>query len=657
MQAATKLALATMLLVPVGTSSCRDGNEPTPPDGDVASLEAMAGNFQVGGVNATLPGLLEVQARGGPHNYPQPGVPVQFVTTAGTVQPQSAVTDDDGRARTSLTLPAEPGPVSVTASVSDELKATFNTFAVTMSDDIRVTIAGPPYRYESNIVGDSIYVSASVASRHELSVVTAAIDDRLDTLAFSEPQDPRDIAGWKGPLVVLGLAPGQKWLLVRATDVRGASAEAAGALVYNPPPVLRVHAPADLDVARPGIRIIAGCADAGGCTLTVAEDVLDQALLEGKDSLDAVLSLAQFDGRAVTLEIKGRDDLGTTRTVTRTVFVDASTRLQQVASVPGLIRDVDAERILFVTDSSDVPVLRIRDRTSGSDVRIYGTAGHRLEPSSLGRDAQLTPRGALLPIRTSTMFELFEWRDGALLPAGPLSGPTSLVVDGPFAIWHDRSVLKLRDLLTGADAQVSDQAGNIYNDATPAGTVAYWASSGSSRYDIYRLTGGTHSRITLGDTLSSVYPLADGERIVYRRQRPFGASNPKTWLMLFDGSTHQVLVEDGIDWTPNRDYQIRGDWVAFRKPGTGGASQVWVKRGDGEPRQVTSLGTSSWIDDLQASGELLLINRDAAGASYRYLSRPDHVAPPERVASGLGLSFWINGTLHLALGGTLFEVR
>ena len=93
------------------------------------TLEIVSGDNQQGapGVALANPFVVEVKDQ---HSEAFEGVPVTFTVTAGggTLRAQTAITDADGRAETTLTLASKPGPNTVSVSVegiSDPV--TFNT--------------------------------------------------------------------------------------------------------------------------------------------------------------------------------------------------------------------------------------------------------------------------------------------------------------------------------------------------------------------------------------------------------------------------------------------------------------------------------------------------------------------------------------------------
>jgi hypothetical protein len=94
---------------------------PDPPGGgDNVALSMVDGDDQIGTVGETLPNALVVEVRTA-RDLPAPGRKVAFVFTssAGEVTPDTAISNDDGRATARWELGTQPGPHSVQARMAD----------------------------------------------------------------------------------------------------------------------------------------------------------------------------------------------------------------------------------------------------------------------------------------------------------------------------------------------------------------------------------------------------------------------------------------------------------------------------------------------------------------------------------------------------------
>jgi hypothetical protein len=153
-----------------------------------------------------------------------------------------------------------------------------------------------------------------------LASFTASIGTASAPLHFDS-----SIGRWVGTLSLTGQgAPGARELTFTAADELGKTANANLFVHYDLPPVVTVASPLDHDTVSTSVHISATCADDGaaGCLSLRAyvDGFNNQPLAQGKDSIDATVSLAAFTS-AVRIVIDGADAVGQISRVIRTVTV------------------------------------------------------------------------------------------------------------------------------------------------------------------------------------------------------------------------------------------------------------------------------------------------------------------------------------------------
>ncbi len=495
------------------------------------------------------------------------------------------------------------------------------------------------------LVGDHLAVVATVGSTLEIGEVVAQVEEQKVNLEFSSAAYTDRFGphpGWVGTLSLASLAKGPKILTVEAVDFLGNSSQALRVFVLDRKPELTVTAPLAGTVARPQLRLTVECADddAGGCAVAVSVGAV--VLATGHDHLDQIVSLAAFEGSAPTLHFEAVDSSGQKSVTDVQVFVDSSVRLQAVATVPGEIWDVAADRLLFLESRSDRGVLKIHRRTDGQESVVMD------EPGRYPRYGYLTPKGAIFLEQSGDVLTalIYESRSGVLTNLGFPNSAQSLVARGNYAIWNSGGTLILRDLVAGENMTVTSQAGNWKNDVALSGDVVYWGDG----YNIYRYRSGATTQLTRDTALWNVYPLTDGEAVVYRKQDPC-CGQQRYGLYLHDGSAEIELAPLALRPEPATylDYQIHQGWVAFTRLGTGGQLQVWIRSPGGSETQVTYYGDSSRISALAPNGELMFFHH------RRYLHRSGE--PPVEINSSLGDAFWQGGQWWVTLGRTLFQAQ
>jgi hypothetical protein len=446
---------------------------------------------------------------------------------------------------------------------------------------------------------------------------------------------------WVGTLSLVGLEWGSQTVIVVATDVFGLSVQAQRAFVYDQKPNLVVSAPLEGTAARPQIHIQASCTDDGpsGCQLTTAK-VGDRLLASGTSAIDAMVSLAEFDGQAVTVGFSSVDSRGQTTRVERRVYVESSDSLVEEEALDGTIWDLRGDRMLYLAQRGEVQELRILDRVSRQETIVMG------EPGKKPLYGYLTPTGALFVEESGSSLTniLYEWRDDGLTNYGMLNSARSLVVSGNWALWSYGTTLILRDLAAQSSITVTESAGNWKNDVASNGDVAYWGTD----YRVYLLRAGVTSPIPGADGLWDTYTKTDGFNIVFRRSTPCCAD--QTYSLVLSGPSGQEILTAprAIEPWPGADYQVSNGWTAYTQVGGGGTLQVWSRSPTGVRAQVSHFGVRSQIDSLSAEGGVTFL------ANARYVSAPPYDSW-SRVGSTLGRGFWQNGTLYVILGGYLFR--
>jgi hypothetical protein len=501
--------------------------------------------------------------------------------------------------------------------------------------------------------GDSVHIIVTVSSVYELKSVQAQVESHTADLVYSSLDSCYGnlcCPCWAGDLSLADLSRGGKVLTVIATDDYSNSAQMTRTIILDRPPIVTVALPINLTVARPEIQLTASCTDddPAGCTslkvITFDSCPLLGIIASGISSIDQTVSLAVCDGQIVYLGFEGTDSAGQLTHVPREILVESSTHLSEVESVSSQIWDVQPDRILFLDPSN---ILKIYDRSSGQETSV--PAIHGKTP----KYGYLTPNGTIFMAQGSDLRSegIYDWRDGTLLYLGVPNSTQSLKVSGNYAIWNGGDtgspylgkVLYLRDLIAGTTTTVSENALNWNNNVASNGDVVY----ASRDFQIFRYRGGISAQLTNDTSLRNIYPTTDGINVVYLKE-DFGNN---TYEIVMYGTEGETILAPAQSQQPlpEIDYQVDNGWIAYRKPGTGGQSQVWTRSSSGVESQVSFFSTSSRIDSIAPSGEVTFIN-----GGRRYLAQPASI--PIDINSWLGYSFWQDGHWYVVIGRSLFQV-
>ena len=323
-----------------------------------------------------------------------------------------------------------------------------------------------------------------------------------------------------------------------------------------------------------------------------------------------------------------------------------------VESVDGNIWDVAPDRLLYLATSG---ALRVLDRTTREDTVIMDGQGQ------LPNYGFLTPRGAIFMEESGNVLTglIYDWRDGELINLGQPNSSRSLKVNGNYAIWNSYfgsagvTPLILRDLVSGTNTEVHNDCGNVDNDVTSDGTVAYWSSEGwpdpPLDYNIFMYTDGVTTRLTNDTELMNVSPLTDGTNVVYRKVTD--AVDGRTYEIAMYGASGEVTLTTARSSYPGsgRHYQVNNGWIAFTDLDSENHLQVWTLSPLGEEIKITDLGSSSRISALGPGGELTF---DNGGRLFLAMLG----STPIDIGSSSCASYWQDGQWFVIDGGTLSVV-
>jgi hypothetical protein len=455
---------------------------------------------------------------------------------------------------------------------------------------------------------------------------------------------------------------------LRAALTLGFCCLLAGAVTASaqPPdlaPTIVITEPAENGLGQPELRVRASCVDDGPTCLLRVGPEFGRWLAAGEGSIDAVIRPA--DG-VVRLLFHATDSANQTREEFRTVIVNSSTRQRPVATLPGKILEIDAARALVYDETVTPFVLRLIDRATNASEVIWSASMTETHIVSGG----LIPGGALFSYTQtgSSLTWLRERRGSVVTDLGTISSLP--VIEGQWAAYEEFTptgphsgtvVLVLRNLLTGTRAVIIAEHPNYGYDVAASGRVAFSidpAPTGISppRPQILMYDPGPPPAtppLTATDAFGNRYPVTDGVNVVFKRKEStFSAQT--TSIVLRQGDGAEVVLAEFL--TPlseeARPYRIAGGWVAFVKPASDNAVQLWLRSPDGILRELAS--TAGWIEiqALTETGEVLF---DASSLSppgtftkERHLAHADGSVIP--LGEALGTAVKIDGAWYAAAG-------
>jgi hypothetical protein len=487
------------------------------------------------------------------------------------------------------------------------------------------------YPLSGAVAHENLGVTVQVTSTYQLQSCEAFVEDRTNQLVSSPPY-------WIGTLSLAGLARGNKTVTVVATDVFGNSGQAQRSFVYDLPPKLAVTAPPNGTVVRPSLHVTASANDDGPTPPMI--EVVDSYnyYARGTNTLDTNIFLA--DGQALTLTIRATDSLGQTTNITRQVYVQLSSNLVELARVSdGEIRDVDGDRILFVSNNGSTNLLMNKSRSTGTENLLYQTT------DSVGITL-LTPSGVAFeaPMNNASLTRVYEDRNGSLLDRGPL-GDGAIVRKGNFLYWGNGflSSIFVGDLLSTNTATITNNFGGYNNFFHSDGTILL--TGGVPSHSIVRYRAGVFSVLASDPNIYFDWPQTDGSNVCCIIFPP----GTNSMLVLLTNGTTSKIADSPIE------YQMNNGWIVYTRNAGTGAYQVWRRAPDGTTVQLTFYGSSSTLGALAPNGEVAFYNN-----SHLYISKGSWPPVDVGLTSGNYLGpyltpFWQNGW-YARLGGSLFRI-
>lgn len=618
-----------------------------------SAVTVFAGNSQwaTPGADVAIPPSVRVWAGGALLG----GAPVQFSVTAGGGQVGTAVavTDGDGLASCDRwTLGPSTDLNRVAASVEGVPAVTFVAYAGHRTPG-KFWIE---LRTASTRVGDPFAVQAAVYSNNPVVSVSGTIG--LGVLAFVKGPDPSSpwdatfpAAGRFGPTVVI----------VTATDSLGEHADAFLEVVVDRKPTITVGRPVLGAVGRPSLEVDATCSDddpsgcagidvVGGAAWDYEETGTDVACRDlgrtygstavvatGPARFVGAIDLSAFDGHAVALCFVGRDTSGQrSRGEYRLIYVESSTRLSAIATVPGTVLDASGSRTLFVTPDGET--LRLRDETTGVTETLHSATPQFPVPGSYWVGF-LAPSGAVHAVQASGSPRVgYVWRDGTEHELGPLY---TLDVAGQYAAFaHQTRGLVRRDLRSGAEIVVA-AVGASKLDVASDGDVVYGIED-SSGNRIFSYSDGVTTQFAGGYD-----PQTDGTTLVYLKIGGLTVNDGSREVVLPGAQRYGYLLADG--WVA---FDRLLDQVEFCRRGPSGV-EVLAPSPRRVPEAIAPDGTVVFRRRPDPPPIPKPMNPQP-DYGRRHRARPGEA--PEDIGSGLGRAVFRDGRFLVLIGGSVFEI-
>ncbi|WP_437683448.1 hypothetical protein [Sorangium sp. So ce131] len=514
--------------------------------------------------------------------------------------------------------------------------------------DITMTNSYPEGDSEVSTTHDTFLLRVGAASPDGIYLVEAEIGGVTAELA------PVDIGHFEGSFDISGLADGPHLLTMRAYNLLGDVATVERTVHRYAPPLLRMTSPRPHSVVSGTADIYLECVGTApypcerACATVYSQtrSLGDGCFTRPADATSGTLYLriplnrAVQPGEVLNALIYGRLSVGPEFSErVGPLYAESSPKLTAVATVPGLILDVDATRILFHDRFQRIGVA---DRATQQITWVSTILPD--PPGSVPTYGALTPSGAVIQSGTG---RIFTWHDGTwrrIVADGRLDA-----VNGDLLVWTKNSEDNgyVHRVSTGINTSIWNRPGStspFQADISASGDVYY----GSYEEPWIRRLGVGR----IGNHAGNLQrPITDGTNVAGRWWNGNVSSS-----YLYTAGGQEVFLGNSITAT-SAGLLLHAGYAGFLRS-DGAVNQVWLRTPDGGQHQLSAFATSSLFDQqklrighdgISDAGEVLFLN-----GGKRYIGRPG--AEPEAISSDLGHGRWLDGSFHVILGNTLFQV-
>ncbi|WP_340598930.1 Ig-like domain-containing protein (plasmid) [Priestia megaterium] len=517
---------------------------------------------------------------------------------------------------------------------------------VSAANDLSINIVQPQ---QNGLVGNELKVTVTVSSTYEVKEVLAKVGNQEVPLSVTGNYD--NLPSWSGTISLNGLERGEQKLIIKAKDYFNHTSQIESPFLYDKKPELKITDPINGTATKGSIPILVSASDDDLANKPTIEVRIDGSLIEtDKGIIDKKIDLSSYDGKKVNILFSAKDSANQTVTQSRYIFVDSNPLLNEATTANGYIVSYGNGKIFYLEDNNQgLKTLKVKNTLTNQDSFIMGDLRGtvadmgRYDEGKYLRNIFPTEAGAIFSVTDSSYIYL--WSNGNLLQLGE---GENLQVRGNYAIWSQNGDCWWVNLKTGEKKQIIDFAPNgsssnfsdyfASGDVGADGSVVYVNTMGMFVYK-----NGIKSKLNLSGYYYNSEPVTDGTSIVFKD----GNS-----LKIYSNGNVTTVVDSLIGYSYlGKQYQINNGWIAYVKNGVSGQGQIWLRQPNGDEKQLTHFGSTSYIYSLSDNGEVVLVNN-----GKMYFSN-FNIENPVKVSSNLQ-NMYINGdNLYTSIGRSLFQVK
>ena len=492
--------------------------------------------------------------------------------------------------------------------------------------NISITFITPQ---SNQLSGSTLSISVSVVSTYQVTNVTANVSGHQSALVYD------NWSGYfTGSLPLTGLAEGITYQLdVVVTDIFNTQQPASINFIYANPPAVNINLPLAYTNAYPSLAVKANCTGPDTSTLRVKIQVGFQTAFDQNfsNAIDTSIRLHPSQSSYAVIYFSATDRWGQVTNTNRTILFDSSIFLSPIYTGHDKIFDFNYNKVIEVDEQYQGKIV---DITNANSTVVGNGLPHRIDNEGL---TYITPFGVIYGQNQNG--HPYDWNNAVLYSIGPGDGSAKKTINssGQYATWQrvagpNQTDVYLRNLATQSDQVIATFYEYFEDNSVASNGVVVYRNDQSN---LIKYKNGMLIPLTNNDgfTIFNLNPLTDGNYVAYlKRQVMFNE-----FAIYLHNGVSEILLSDLGAYTagegpqPGANYQVNNKFIAYNKPGTSGQLQIWLRDSMGVNTQVTYFNTSSTIEGLSPSGDIVYKND-----GKRYYAKKGVVQVPRSLGEAVG---------------------
>lgn len=534
---------------------------------------------------------------------------------------------------------------TISASVVGFANITPVTFTANIPD-VYVSIESP---LQDTIVGDAVNITANITSKYQLTSVIASADTSNAPLTFNNSR-------WNGNLAMPSIPPGDSIITVKATDVFGTIYEATLPVRLDRDPVISEFSMPSF--AGPEFSFLIKCIDDNQAhdpfIILAVEGVYENPILAADSNIIAQeISLEKYNGKILNLTTtcvgSGQIGANPTSVLSKSIYVDSSSKLNFHSEIDGLILDFSDRRILFEKTSPTSKTLFVKNLLT--DITTEITSSNNIDTYF---DGHLYSSGVVYSSNVEDTI-INVW-NGSDTTSTDITG--NYIVSGDFVLFSQQTEnneyqLVLRNLLLQSNEVITTTSYDLSDRSmvNSDGAVVYL----SYEFNVYRYENNSITQLTNNgsSSVNAEYryynPKIVGDKTYYIKSALIQNGSERTNSIILNDGMSETIVHPDIG---NSVFIESNGFFGLLKVFEDGTTQIFRIDQDGNMEQLSFFGSPTGSLDAITPDGTIFFHNQLLNKSYR----AKYNQPAEEIGSAIGSLIYSDGHPFVIMGGTILEI-